>query len=99
MAPPRGNPRGQQGSARGRGGGVPTQSRGPAQNILKIPDHVKTIGEKRTGFGKLGRQISVTTNHFPCEIPEGVIHHYDGNDPHISSVILPHSKSYSLSFS
>ena len=83
MAPPRGNPRGQQGSARGRGGGVTGPSRGQAQDASVIPDHVKTIGVKRPRlYGSGGRPITVTTNHFPCVIPESIIHHYDGNDLH-----------------
>jgi eukaryotic translation initiation factor 2C len=85
MAPPRGNPRGQQGSARGRGGGGIGPSRGQAQNAPTIASHVETIGVKRPGYGTGGRSIAVTTNHFPCVIPEGIIHHYDGNDPHSSS--------------
>ena len=80
MAPPRGNPRGQQGSARGRGGGGTTQGRGPAQQAPPIKSHVKTIGVKRPGCGTAGRPITVTTNHFPCVIPEALIHHYDGKD-------------------
>ena len=85
MAPPRGNPRGQQGSARGRGGGGIGQTRGPARNVPNIATHVGTIGVKRPGYGETGRAINVTTNHFECEIPESIIHHYDGNDPRISS--------------
>ena len=83
MAPPRGNPRGQQGSARGRGGGGvgTTQGRGPTQGgAPSIAKHVETIGVKRPGCGTGGRPITVTTNHFPCVIPDGIIHHYDGND-------------------
>ena len=99
MAPPRGNPRGQQGSARGRGGGGLTQGRGPAQNTPSIAAHVKTIGVKRPKCGDAGRVINVTTNHFPCVIPEAVIHHYDGNDPPDSSFNLSLSNSYFLSFS
>lgn len=83
--PPRGNPRGQQGSARGRGGTTQGQGRGPAQKAPVIAAHVETIGERRTGFGTAGNVINITTNHFPCEIPEGIIHHYDGNDPRPSS--------------
>jgi len=78
--PPRGNPRGQQGSARGRGGASLTQGRGPAQNTPSIAEHVETIGVRRPGFGTAGRPITITTNHFPCVIPEAIIHHYDGND-------------------
>ena len=85
MAPPRGNPRGQQGSARGRGRGGSNQGSGPPRSTINIPDHVKVIGVKRPGFGTIGRIIPVTTNHFPCVIPEGIIHHYDGNDPRPSS--------------
>ena len=85
MAPPRGNQRGQQGSARGRGGGGLSQSRGQPQNTPVIAKHVETIGMKRPGFGTAGRPIPVTTNHFPCVIPEAIIHHYDGNDLRIFS--------------
>ena len=92
MAPPRGNPRGQQGSARGRGGSSLGQGRGPAQNVPNIPTHVETIGEKRIKYGTAGRPITVTTNHFACEIPEAIIHHYDGKDLHISSFTFPRSK-------
>ena len=85
MTPPRGNPRGQQGSARGRGGGGTGPSRGPARNAPPITAHrdVKTIGVKRPGYGQIGRTITVATNHFECEIPENIIHHYDGNDIHM----------------
>lgn len=86
MTPPRGNPRGQQGSARGRGGGGGlNQGRGPTPNAPTIATHVETIGVKRPGCGTAGRAIPVTTNHFPCVIPQGIIHHYDGNDPPMSS--------------
>jgi len=83
MAPPRGTQRGQQGSARGRGGGGggATQGRGPSQGgPPSIATHVETIGVRRPGFGTSGRSITVTTNHFPCVIPDGIIHHYDGKD-------------------
>jgi len=85
MAPPRGNPRGQQGSARGRGGAGLSQGRGPPQNTPSIAPHVETIGVKRPGFGTNGKPLIVTTNHFPCVIPEAIIHHYDGNDLPTSS--------------
>lgn len=98
MAPPRGNPRGQQGSARGRGGGIQAQTRGQTRPAPNIPTHVETIGEKRTGYGTAGRTISITTNHFACQIPESIIHHYDGNDLPISSFTLPRSNPSFPSF-
>ena len=94
MTPPRGNPRGQQGNARGHGGGGTDQSRGPARNAHSIAAHVETIGVKRPGYGQIGRPINVTTNHFECDIPENIIHHYDGNGPPISSFIWLCSDSY-----
>ena len=97
MAPPRGNPRGQQGSARGRGGGTTGPSRGPARSAPTIAAHVGTIGVKRPAYGQIGRPINITTNHFECEIPEGYIHHYDGNDLRISSFTRLHSDSYFFS--
>lgn len=85
MAPPRGNPRGQQGSARGRGRGGSTLGSGPPRDTRKIAEHVETIGVQRPGSGTNGRVINVTTNHFPCVIPQAIIHHYDGNDLRIPS--------------
>jgi hypothetical protein len=41
--------------------------------------HITTIGVRRPGFGTAGKPFEVFTNHFACEIPETVIHHYDGN--------------------
>lgn len=96
--PPRGNPRGQQGSARGRGGAGLTPGRGPTQNAPAIAEHVETIGKRRPGYGTNGRVIPVTTNHFKCVIPESIIHHYDGNDLPNPSFTLPCSKSYFSSF-
>ena len=77
MAPPRGNPRGQQEGARGRGGGTTGQSRGPAKTDPRIA--ALTMGVKRPGYGQIGRPINITTNHFECDIPKRIIHHYDGN--------------------
>jgi len=91
MAPPRGSPRDQQGSARGRGGCGTGQSRGPARNAPAIAAHVETAGVTPPGYGQIGRTINVTTNHFQCEIPESVIHHYD-------VAILPHDKVFPLRF-
>jgi hypothetical protein len=99
--PPRGNPRGQQGSARARGGFNQGPSRAPGKNLPPVRDHVTTIGKKRPGFGTSGRQITVITNHFPCVIPESIIHHYDGNDLHVPltldrilSLVSPLSRSW-----
>ena len=51
-----------------------------------IPGDGKTIGTKRPVFGAAGKPITVTTNHFPCVIPEATIHHYDGNNLRIFSL-------------
>ena len=97
--PPRGNPRGQQGSARGRGRGGSNLGSAPPRDTPNIASGVKTIGVKRPGYGNSGRVISVTTNHFPCVIPEAIIHHYDGKDLRTPSFTLSRSKSCFSSFS
>lgn len=73
--PPRGAPRGQPPN-RGRGGGAPP-SRSTLNPGTTISSHITTIGVKRPSFGTAGRPMKVYTNHFPCQIPESVIHHYD----------------------
>lgn len=81
--PPRG--RGNAPPARGRGGPPPPgppRGGGPGggggMNPTNIASHVQTVGVRRPGFGRLGRQIKVITNHFPVSIPDAIIHHYDG---------------------
>ncbi|PCH41081.1 Piwi-domain-containing protein [Wolfiporia cocos MD-104 SS10] len=72
------------GAGRGRGAGVsggPALRGGPAPAATGLPSanpHVTTTGVKRTSYGNAGRHITVFTNHFPVEVPDKVIHHYDG---------------------
>lgn len=74
--PARGGPRGG-GPGNTRGGGpVNTRGGGPAKGIPSA--HIETIGVRRTATGTSGRPLEVQTNHFAVEIPEDVIHHYDG---------------------
>lgn len=40
--------------------------------------HIETVGVKRKGPGASGTAVKVYTNHFPCDIPDGIIYHYDG---------------------
>ena len=60
-----------------RGGGPAGRSGGIAGAPLPAA-HVQTIGVKRKGFGTLGQVVEVMTNHFPLDIPQEIIHHYDG---------------------
>ncbi|KAG8827107.1 hypothetical protein FRC19_005535 [Serendipita sp. 401] len=91
--PPRGGarggpPRGASPSRGGpqRGGAPPPQSgaaRGaPAQagagQQHAIADHVQTIGVKKPGYGREGRNFQVFTNHFGAQITDNIISHYDG---------------------
>lgn len=40
--------------------------------------HIKTVGVRRNGFGSGGKQVNITVNAFPVQVPEGYIYHYDG---------------------
>jgi eukaryotic translation initiation factor 2C len=76
--PPKSAPRGQS-PARGRGRGGPQPRSSPlGGGGLTTSSHITTIGVKRPSFGTAGRPMKIYTNHFPCQIPEAVIHHYDG---------------------
>jgi hypothetical protein len=57
-------------AARGRGGG------------LLPAAHVQTVAVRRKAFGTLGQAIEVWTNHFAVDIPQEIIHHYDGWSSH-----------------
>ncbi|KAI0092008.1 argonaute-like protein [Irpex rosettiformis] len=60
------------GGPAGRGGGAGAGGAG------QLPAaHVQTTGVKRKGFGTSGQVIEVWTNHFPLDIPQDIIHHYD----------------------
>ncbi|KAF8529210.1 argonaute-like protein [Hysterangium stoloniferum] len=91
----------------GRAPRIPPQgARAPGPTIAA---HVKTIGVRRTAWGTSGRAVQVVTNHFEAKIPEGIIHHYDGepivsilsdlslmwliNSTALSIVILPDDKN------
>ncbi|THH32884.1 hypothetical protein EUX98_g1281 [Antrodiella citrinella] len=78
----RGRGRGGSGTPRGGGHGSPAASTVASEAGLEIGlpsqgDHVTTVGVKRSGYGSGGRAIQVFTNHFECEIPQGIIYHYD----------------------
>lgn len=76
--PPRAAP------GRGRGAGGPARGgRGGAASAVQIGlptsgDHITTVGVKRPDFGTGGRPLDIYVNSFVTTIPEGVIHHYDG---------------------
>lgn len=88
--PPRVAPRGGRG---GRGGGRPPRGgplheSAPPVNAPGIPSSlIQTIGVRRTATGTGGYPIELQTNHFVVEIPEDVIHHYDG-EFHCSQLYL-----------
>ncbi|KAI0005035.1 argonaute-like protein [Russula compacta] len=82
--PPPGGPppRGGRGGPSFRGGpptrGVPLPAGQPAvQRTLAPASHVQAIGVKRPGHGTAGRVVDVFTNHFACELNQGIIYHYD----------------------
>ncbi|KAI0068655.1 argonaute-like protein [Artomyces pyxidatus] len=81
---PRGGP-----PARGSAprGGPPSRG-GPPPRAPAVASHVESIGVKRPSHGNSGRALEVYTNHFASEIPQSVIHHYDG-----TFVILPSEKT------
>ena len=75
----RGNaPRGPQ-SLVGRGGGRGGGTAPAASSATGMAsEHVLTTGVKRPGYGSSGTAVSVYTNHFEVNIPNAMIHHYDG---------------------
>ncbi|KAH8105885.1 argonaute-like protein [Cristinia sonorae] len=84
--------RGGRGRGRGGGGGSSRGTGSPAISVapseagveVGLPtqgSHVATVGVKRTGYGSGGRAVTVLTNHFRCQIPEGIIYHYDAISP------------------
>ncbi|KAI0773448.1 ribonuclease H-like domain-containing protein [Irpex lacteus] len=91
-------------TAGGRGGAV-VRGGGPGRGGVLPADHVQTVGVKRKGFGTAGQAIEVWTNHFPVDIPQDIIHHYDAMTPseqtnpltlnmelirHLQEVVAPH---------
>ncbi|KAG8837222.1 hypothetical protein FRC18_009742 [Serendipita sp. 400] len=107
--PPRGGarggpPRGASPSRGGpqRGGAPPPQSgaaRGaPAQagagQQHAIADHVQTIGVKKPGYGREGRNFQVFTNHFGAQITDNIISHYDVIHP--SEKTLPAKLNFDI---
>ncbi|KAG8903832.1 hypothetical protein FRB99_002683 [Tulasnella sp. 403] len=86
MPPRRGTPRGRGGSQISSG---PTRSHisstGTGSHIApasatthQSAAHVTTIGVKRPGYGKSGKECKVVTNHFELRFDCPIIHHYDG---------------------
>lgn len=80
-AAPRGSaPRGVGPAIRGLRGGA--TSRAPASQFslssTTSGSHITTIGVKRPNFGTGGTLVTINVNSFRTTIPEGVIHHYDG---------------------
>ncbi|KAG6333722.1 hypothetical protein ID866_5365 [Astraeus odoratus] len=76
------------GGGPGRGGGAGRGGRGmpppaatggtSAAPSTVLPEaHVQAVGVRRSGYGKAGRPITVTSNFFNISLPKGNIHHYD----------------------
>jgi len=79
--PPRAAPgrgRGAGGPARGGRGGAASRETVVQIGLPTSGDHITTVGVKRPDFGTGGRPLDIYVNSFVTTIPEGVIHHYDG---------------------
>ena len=64
-----GSPRGS--TCCGRGGPATAHTLAPAA-------HVEVIDVECPGHGTAGRMGEMYTNHFPAQLNQGIIHHYDG---------------------
>jgi eukaryotic translation initiation factor 2C len=67
--------------------GAPARSRavapaqtgaGAARSQIALAEHIETIGVRKRGYGREGRPVEVSTNHFAVKILGNMIVHYDG---------------------